>query len=286
MTALFGRTWELTLYRPGEAARSWRELRTAWRIVHTHADRAKPSKVEVSNLDATSRAFCDRDGLRVLLRAGYDADRRAGVLPVVVEADVVRVEHIPSRTDWTTTLSISAGWSVAGTRVAQAFRGASVADAAVQAAAKLADAGLDTRDFAAAVRAVPALATTMPSRVVEGPAIEAIRSILDGTGYGAAVVDTRLVLVPPDDATTPGMIVLSADTGLVGTPRGVYREQGGRGRLKGVEVEMLLTPTLRPGRRVRLAARVLSGDYVVSEVQHDGDSHGDAWTTTALLRAA
>jgi len=68
----------------------------------------------------------------------------------------------------------------------------------------------------------------------------------------------------------PSALVLSPETGMVGTP--TLTE-------KGVKVRSLLMPALKPGEYIEVRSSFVSGWYKALSVHHTGDTHGDDWHT-------
>lgn len=90
-------------------------------------------------------------------------------------------------------------------------------------------------------------------------------------GLEWSIQDETLQIIKRKKGTTDFAVVLSAETGLVGTPNKTD---------KGVEFESLLQPLLRPGRKVKLESKILSGTYIVRKVKHEGDSQEGKFTSS------
>lgn len=73
-----------------------------------------------------------------------------------------------------------------------------------------------------------------------------------------------LQIVSKKISTTFGAVLLTPETGLVGSPT----KTG-----DGVEFDSLLQPGLMPGRNVKLESRYIKGLFKVRKVTHTGDSH-------------
>jgi len=68
-------------------------------------------------------------------------------------------------------------------------------------------------------------------------------------------------------------LLISADTGMVGSPTKTS---------KGVEFEMLLSPSVQPGAVVVFDARKLKGGYKITKAKHSGSRVGQPWRTKGL----
>ena len=96
-------------------------------------------------------------------------------------------------------------------------------------------------------------------------------------GYDWSIQDGQLQLLGARDTIEPGdAIVLNPASGMIGTP-----EPGENGI---VEVRSLLIPQLSPGRRVKLEAAAIQGNYRVEKVVYQGDTRGQDWYADLELK--
>jgi hypothetical protein len=197
--------------------------------------------------------------------------------------DVHDVESSQAGADWQTKLKVSDGELAARSgRATLSYSSAARRDL-VEAAARalVGDTGLVIGDIAAQMvgQEWDALLSDIAT---EGPAGRVLDGLLPAD-WTWTVLDEALVLVPPDGAVGERVLVVSPETGLVGSPKPV--RSSGRARAeRGLEVRMLLDATLRPGQRIDLRARDYAGVYVVREVTHQGDTHGGDWYSDLVVR--
>ena len=83
-------------------------------------------------------------------------------------------------------------------------------------------------------------------------------------GLEWSVQDETLQIIPEGQGTSESLILLSPDSGLIGSPNKTK---------KGVEFISLIQPKLRPGRRVQVDSRLVKGIFKIRKVTHEGDSH-------------
>ena len=100
--------------------------------------------------------------------------------------------------------------------------------------------------------------------VALGTAADVLRQIGADTRSTIVIQDGIVAAYPSGEARRPTSLLLSPDSGMVGSPRQVEKGH--------VEVVTLLAPTLRPGDRYRVSAERLSGDYVAIDVTTEIDS--------------
>lgn len=285
-TRFWSRRATVTVYSVAQQqSLTWSDLSVYFSVAQ--GSQASPAKVCLRNLSPTSREFLNLPDARIALRAGYDDDIAisGGVLPLIIDADVVRVDHRPPPLGWESEVTVAPGWHARTQRLAQTFSRASLASVASKLADKIAEGGVEVGDFKASLQGTQ-WNTVLPNRVVDGPALDSLSTLIRGTGYDVQVVDRRLLLVPPDDQLQGDIIVISPETGMMGSPQPEWAERLGRSTPNALRVQCKLTPAVRPGQRIRLSSRVYSGEYVAFAVEHAGDTHGAAWDTTLRVRRA
>jgi hypothetical protein len=104
---------------------------------------------------------------------------------------------------------------------------------------------------------------------VSGRVVDAIDELIATAGAEWSVQDGQ-VRVVCSDAPATGGVVLSPGSGLIGSPS---RKD------KGIEVEALLQPSLRPGSLFKLESKFIEGWWRVTKTQHSASSDGEEWRT-------
>lgn len=306
----FGRDLQLQVGTLDGEARQWRGLRVRFSVTHTRSSKPSRAKVIVYNLSADSRAFVERDFSLCWVRAGYRSETASdSPLPQVVFGDIDLVVHERKGADWVTTLHLGDGSRAYSQRIVRTVRmrrvdalsllqedmqeRAGVAgDLIAESLERTRQRGLEmiervTQDFPAggdlAESTLDAVWEEEVEAVFDGPVGDAFGQVLP-RGWGWSIVDGELRLVPPDGIMDDRALVLNASTGLVGTPKPKTKTSAGRPRIDGLEIVSLLVPSLRAGSVVRLESSLASGDYVIREVTHEGDTHGGDWYSTIDAR--
>ena len=112
--------------------------------------------------------------------------------------------------------------------------------------------------------------------VLAGRVRPALDTLAADCGCRWSVQAGRLCLLALSGPTRPRIIEWAPDSGLLGVPQQV---DDGR-----VRARVLLAPSALPGDAYRLGGDYMAGDYIVEQVDHDGDTHGEAWETTVVGR--
>jgi hypothetical protein len=110
------------------------------------------------------------------------------------------------------------------------------------------------------------------------------------------MVDDELVVIPIEGNNGLPAQLLNEETGLIGVPEQIDDVLSISGRKKkkdsgspvvrpGYDVRCLLSPLIIPGSQIHLQSRRLDidGNMDVKSVKHNGDTHGDDWTTEARV---
>lgn len=88
-------------------------------------------------------------------------------------------------------------------------------------------------------------------------------------------------------------VVISPDTGLIGSPERVLDIEGNRGKKKkkeepipGWKIKCLLSPKIEPGGAVQVYSREIpqGSTFKVYEVEHIGDTHGADWVSNIKVQ--
>lgn len=274
---LYLRHLEVTIGPYGGRGQTITGHRVTFEVKHTRSSTPSGGELAVYNLsdDAISAIA---DGEVCVLRAGYDDAFRAGLLPIVLRGDVTEVSTTREGPDRVTRIVVGDGDRVATTRApAMSFDGQSIGAVVRELLGNAGDiSGAAARDFVRQVVADPAFAIDAGAGIVTGTVSTALDALMP-PGYGWTAQDGALVVVPPDGVVDTRAVALSSDTGMVGVPR--RKRSSGSRSSDTIEVRILLMPELRPGRLVDLRSSFLSGVYVVTEVEHRGDTHGQDWYT-------
>lgn len=285
MTApfLYGRAVAVELRRrdTGEV-RTWSALATRFSLTYGVQRSRNRGEVTLTNLSEESRAWVDGGEVAVVVRAGYDPAGTAPTLPVAGMGDAMRIEHERSGPDWRTTITLSDGERAARRSRASLSYAASTRRDLVDAAARAlaGDHGLGVGDIAEQM-AGPDFDARLADVALDGPAGRVLDALLP-EGWSWTVMEGALALVPPDGVVGQRVIVVGEDTGLVGSPKPLVSERRSE---RGLEVTMLLDASVRPGQILQLQSRLYAGEYVVREVTHSGDTHGQDWFCAMRVRA-
>lgn len=257
---LFGRVVRVEVGQAGAASRAWEGLRVSFEVKKSVGWTPNKATLEIYGLTRdSSHAFQEKDAV-VRLAAGY------GTPSELFLGDVDRAVREVSGTEAVTKVEASDGGRV--------FRRSWISK--TFAAGSSSTQILSELVAAAGVAVVSAtgfseVLLTQPL-VLNGPVRDCLDVLAKAVGAEWSIQGGELQLLPPG-ALAPGEgVLLTPQTGLVGSPV----------RTKtGVEVTCLLQPLIAPGQRFLLESRDFQGVYKAREVTHKGDS---GWETDFYTR--
>lgn len=247
------------------------ELRVQFRVVKTRSKEPNTCEATIFNLAEATRGGMQAKGAKLILQAGY-----ADTMAQVFGGDVRLIEHTHPGAEWATKIQAGDGErAFRHARVNIAFKGGTPATTIVHEIGKRM--GLDLGNLVEQAGSVKG--HFKHGYVAHGPASRELTKALSAQGYEWSIQDGRLQILKVDAAMSGGAVLLTPDSGLIGSPEfGSPLKQGGPPVLR---VRSLLQPTIRPGGQLELDAAAQKGRYVVHKVEHSGDTAGGEWYSTA-----
>jgi hypothetical protein len=104
---------------------------------------------------------------------------------------------------------------------------------------------------------------------VHGQVMDELRRIGAGAGLDVGIQDGALLVTPVGEPLATSAVVLSASTGLIGSPQ--------PGAKKELKCRALILPGLRPKRKVEIKSELVTGVYVVQKARYTGNTAGNDW---------
>lgn len=269
----FDRVAEIRIGPPGSAGTLVRDNRIAFRVTKTDKASANELEVEVYNLAASTRSKLESTDNVVTVAAGYSRD----VVRVVGIGDVSKYETEYQAPDMITRLSAGDGLrALRDTRVTLAYESGVSAQRIINDIADKLTLGVrpTTADLSGSYRQGFAFG---------GPAKEALDSVTRRFGLDWSIQNMELQIVAAREATNREVVVISPDTGLIGSPQKLDDLGENLSEAKepsGYALQTLLNPRIEPGNRVIVESREIDRrEFRVKAVEHTGDTRGDEWAS-------
>jgi len=205
----------------------------------------------------------------IYLEAGYD-----GVNRLLFQGDAHFVMSKQEGSDWSTLLQIGDGdRTFVSSRVNRSYNaGANVKNVIRDVAKSM---GLTLPSNIEISPLLDAQFTT--GIIVHGTARDELTRLLAPYGYNWSIQHGRLQILQDEEVRADAPIIISEDTGMIGTPE--FGSPTHTGKNPHMTVKMLLYPEIQPGRQVTIRSRDVNGVFRVESVTHQGDTHGEDWFT-------
>lgn len=256
---LFDRRAIITFGVRGQPGKRLEGLRVKFDIEKTDESYPNKASISVYNLNPSSRAEVEKKGLALVLSAGYGIE-----LEDIFNGDIARPITVLEGADYVTTFEVGDGEkSFQSSRVDVTYKeGTSMKDVFIGIATSL---GQTIKD----------LSHVGPEKILNGLSLSGLsRTHLDEltakNGLEWSIQDNALQIIKKGGSTNEQAVFLSPNTGLVGIPKK---------KAEGIEFTSLLMPKLRPGRKVMIESKFISGVFRCEKVTHKGDTHDKDWIT-------
>jgi hypothetical protein len=286
--ARFGRIYKLVIEQKGGGGQATIEppMQIEFDIAKDAKEHHNEHRIRVYNLKEATRKSIETPDLVAHLYAGYEEENGAVLMAsgTIVDAYSRRVYE-----DTVTEIQLADGY-------------AALRDTAVSLSYA---AGSSTTTAIKAIAAAMGLTLNMSSSAAQktwthgfsyyGSARQALHKACRAAGLEWSIQNETIQVISIGGTTQRGIVVLNADSGLVGSPercREGAREKRAKSKaaIKSVEqqrdgwlVRSLLLPWLNPGDAVRMQSTFLTGDWRVESVKHSGDYFGSDWTSDIKL---
>ncbi len=113
---------------------------------------------------------------------------------------------------------------------------------------------------------------------VDGKTADRLGEVLDKVGKTYSVQDGEVQIIEKNGDVGQDAILITPDSGLVGSPSRKLLKKSDQNTVEGVELTMLLNPKIKPGRKIKVESRHLSGVFTVQKVSFAGDTNQGAFT--------
>ena len=243
-------------------------LRTVFDIEKTSSSNANNAKIQIYNLNETSKGLLKTDeSLSIILEVGY-----GDVLEQLFIGDIQRSFTKRSGPDFITTIEADdGGRALSESRLDKSYASGvklkSVVDDALQ---SMKDAGQIIVGSISNIKDEIA----QNGITVSGLSQKIINDIADKQGLEFSIQDNETQILDPATDTGETVILLTPNTGLIGSPNlGIADEN-----VEGIEFKALIQTTkFRPGRAVKIESKDFEGLVRLNKVKFNGDTNSSDW---------
>lgn len=285
----FTRVWKVTAYRPKPGTPGGfvnthsdffegvpngieiDKLRIQFKIEKTIDKEPNEGELEITNLAEGTRADICKRPLIVRVDAGWEEDGGARHL---FGGDLRYGYSKRDGADWATILQLAdSSRAFQHARVNRSFAAGTSVLVALREAARSMGVGLPRN-----VEEDPELRRAFSSGVsLHGSAADNLARLLGPYGYTFSFQNGRLQILKDDEVYSDRALVISKDTGMLGSPEfGAPQKDG---KPPSLTIRTLLYPQLIPGGMLSVQSESINGIFRAERITHSGDSHGDDWQT-------
>jgi hypothetical protein len=255
-------------------------LRVLFNITKTRTQSDNSAIITVYNLSSSSRSRIEgTDSVRAILKAGYE--EHGDSPPILFSGSIRLVSSVKQGPDIVTTLTASDGYDVLSGHAMSVSFGSntsirSIVDTVVKelGVTLVAGDGLDV-----------VLSKSLSGGFsFSGTSREILNKIQKMSGLGWSVQNGDLYLTKKNQTITGKIVQLSASSGLIGTPEKiVLKDDTTDETASGWKVKSFLEPRIEPHGQLAIDSvnKQAVGQFAIVKVNHEGDTHGQQWHTTA-----
>lgn len=255
-----------------EGGSAYTDLRIAFKVTQSLDAKENTADCTISNLNEQSRgAISLQKKPQFIIEAGY-----VGLTGLVFKGTAEKIIHKRTSPGFLTEVNASDG-AKEGKRVVNV---AVAPGSTVQDIVNLIAQTMRISVVNEASESI-SIATYINGYTASGTAKTELDKIMKSIGVRWAVVDGRLILLGKNKTTKEEAVLLSEDTGLIGTPERTYDAKRPKQLL--FSAKSLLQSKLKPGRRVVVKSKELNGTFRVEVSTHTGDTHGSEFYSEVRL---
>lgn len=254
-------------------------LRVAFKADKTLKPEPNTLDLKVYNLAKASRAQMQSKGAKVILQAGYQDH-----VEVVFQGDARTIDHVRSGPDWITHVQCGDGErAYRNSRINASFApGTKVQDVLRTLVKSLGLNSGNALDEIGKGGFREGFDQFLNGYAASGNSATELTRLLDSAGLDWSIQDGALQVLKDSETAKNTAVLLSAATGMVGSPE--HGSPNKRGLASVLKVKSLLQPSVRPGSLVQVEAIGISGLFKAEKVTHQGDTAGPEMYTSVEAR--
>lgn len=254
-------------------------LRVQFSVEKTLTKHPNTADVKITNLSESTRRQMRKKHAKVVLSAGYD-----DTIARIFSGQARTTDHARQGPEWETHIQCGDGEvQFRFSRVSESYGpGAALGDIITSLGRSM---GVDLGNVREQVEAGGFRGNVdqfAQGYVAHGRASTELDRILRTAGFEWSIQDGALQLLKPGQTSKRQAVLLSPETGLVGSPE--HGAPDKKGKPSVMKCKSLLQPSIVPGGRVELRSQNVQGQYRVEKVKHTGDTAGGDWYSEVEAR--
>lgn len=269
---LYSRAFSILVGAPGGEAAILDKIRCRFNIVRTEDSEENTISLDIYNLSRTTRSKFETTDNRIILHAGY-----VGAMKLLAVGDIVWGSTDLSKRDFVTTVEAKdGGRALRDARVSLSYKPEVSAKSIVEEMVK--SLNVDGIEMSVDLTGTFKYGWSFIGNVRDG-----LNKLGARFGFTWSIQNNTLQITERRQATQREAAYLSPRTGLVERVCRIDKTDDNRTDDKeypGLRARCLLNATLLPGDPVIIdSVDFPRGIYRIKRVEHNGDTHGQDWTT-------
>ncbi len=302
---LYNRVCSLVIGKEGGEGKELSGLRISFSIEKGSTKSPNKCSCRIWNMNDSTREQVSVIGNVLILKAGYSED--IGAVQIFA-GTVIRALTVREGPDWVTVIEMQDGFfEFRDAKASLSFAPGATTSQVLQGVAS---------KFGLPIRALPEFTDKQypAGFAFVGRVRDAMDKVCELAGLEWSIQGQEIQIIKKGGVFKQKAIVLSSDTGMVGSPEqesqtmtekaaaklGFTRDQAGVREIEelnregeyekmlmvmGYKVKSLLQPTIEPGGYVQVKSKSINGEFFrVETLTHVGDTHASDWTTEMVLR--
>lgn len=285
MSFIYGRVAILQIGVPGHTGkelRSFRKdekgivsdgLRMTFSIEKTSEPNPNKSTITVYNLAPDTLALLKKPKCTVQLRAGFGGLIGPEVIGNLYTGDVFKTKTDKSGPDYITTIESADGLAAMQSQTLDM----SFAEGAKT--SSIIDKVIDSFGLGKGTVQIDDDQQYQSGLTLSGDSKNSMDTVTKKAGLEWSVQDGKIQVLPVNSSTRESAILLTSDSGLIGSPQRSGFSSSQEKKKEGVEFKSLLNPGLKIGRLVKIDSKFIDGFFIVRKLTHKGDTISGDWLT-------
>lgn len=275
----YGRVCTVNVYDSENRKTTVENLRISFKVESSLSSTPNTCEIKIYNLTENTRSNFQRTAKHVEVLAGYE-----GLSGLIFSGDVRTIDHNKSGVDWVTNIRAGDGelpFRFARFKQESFPKGAKVTAVLNRCYALLQPYGISRGNLDVALDTFPRnnnFEQFASGFSPQGLVSTELDSLCRTLGWQWSIQKRALTFTFGDKHTTnTSLVELSPDSGLLQAPN-----EGAPEKKKGpaiTKLVALLNNTLVPGQGVRVKSSLVSGDFKIRKLTHEGDTYGNDWKT-------
>lgn len=266
-TQLFDRKIEVSIGESGKTGFLYRDLRIGFKVEKSLSDKPNKATVKIYNLAINNRSQVEKTNNAVVIKAGYGQE-----IDNIFSGDVSKAFTEQDKTDFITTIESGDGEIAYKTSVIEKSYSKGT-DLKSVFSDLINQTGLQIGDISGVVNE-----KLLSGLSLSGSVRDQISILSERQNSEWSIQDGAVQIISKGTATKESAILISATTGMIGIPKKRFeKDTSGKDKELGIEVTSLLNGKIKPGRLIRVESKLISGDFKVQKVIHEGDNYAQEY---------